>query len=101
MLSFRTPFIQISLWPLGSKGETYNGVLLEKIADKSKPDGEDITNLYQNNGYLFSTVNAVEVKTVNDTIDLEIRVNEGPLAYFNKITVVGNDKTNDRVIYRS
>ncbi|MGO4817501.1 outer membrane protein assembly factor BamA [Flavobacterium sp. W22_SRS_FP1] len=83
------------------KGETYNGVLLEKrIADKSKPDGEDITNLYQNSGYLFSTVNAVEVKTVNDTIDFEIRVNEGPLAYFNKITVVGNDKTNDRVIYR-
>ncbi|WPR72743.1 POTRA domain-containing protein [Flavobacterium sp. NG2] len=83
------------------KGETYNGVLLEKrIADKSKPDGEDITNLYQNNGYLFSSINAVEVKTANDTIDFEIRVTEGPLAYFNKITVVGNDKTNDRVIYR-
>lgn len=83
------------------KGETYNGVLLEKrIADKSKPDGEDITNLYQNNGYLFSNINAVEVKTANDTIDFEIRVTEGPLAYFNHITVVGNDKTNDRVIYR-
>jgi len=83
------------------KGETYNGVLLEKrIADKSKPDGEDITNLYQNSGYLFSNINAVEVKTVNDTIDFEIRVTEGPLAYFNKITVTGNDKTNDRVIYR-
>lgn len=83
------------------KGETYNGVLLEKrIADKSKPDGEDITNLYQNNGYLFSTINAVEVKTANDTIDFEIRITEGPLAYFNKITVVGNDKTNDHVIYR-
>jgi outer membrane protein insertion porin family len=49
----------------------------------------------------YSYVNAVEVKTVNDTIDFEIRVNEGPLAYFNKITVVGNDKTNDRVIYRN
>ena len=83
------------------KGDTYNGVLLEKrIADKSKPDGEDITNLYQNNGYLFSNINAVEVKTVNDTINFEIRVTEGPLAYFNNITVVGNDKTNDRVIYR-
>ena len=83
------------------KGETYNGVLLEKrIADKSKPDSEDITNLYQNNGYLFSTINAVEVKTANDTIDFEIRVNEGPIAYFNKITVTGNDKTNDHVIYR-
>ncbi|PWA06784.1 outer membrane protein assembly factor BamA [Flavobacterium psychrotolerans] len=83
------------------KGDVYNGVLLEKrIADKSKPDGEDITNLYQNNGYLFSNINAVEVKTANDTIDFEIRVTEGPLAYFNKITVVGNDKTNDKVIYR-
>lgn len=83
------------------KGETYNGVLLQKrIADASKPDGEDIDNLYKNNGYLFSNINAVEVKTVNDTIDFEIRINEGPLAYFNKITVTGNDKTNDRVIYR-
>jgi outer membrane protein insertion porin family len=83
------------------KGDVYNGVLLEKrIADKSKPDGEDITNLYQNSGYLFSNINAVEVKTANDTIDFEIRVTEGPIAYFNKITVVGNDKTNDEVIYR-
>ncbi|MBP6558444.1 MAG: outer membrane protein assembly factor BamA, partial [Flavobacterium sp.] len=83
------------------KGDTYNGVLLEKrIADKSKPDSDDITNLYQNNGYLFSNINAVEVKTANDTIDFEIRVLEGPIAYFNNITVVGNDKTNDRVIYR-
>jgi len=83
------------------KGEIYNGGLLEKrIADKSKPDGDDITNLYQNNGYLFSNINSVEVKTANDTIDFEIRITEGPIAYFNKITVTGNDKTNDRVIYR-
>ena len=84
-----------------NKGDTYNGVLLEKrIADKSKPDGDDVTNLYQNNGYLFSNINAVETRTVNDTIDFEVRIMEGPLAYFNKITVVGNDKTNDEVIYR-
>ena len=83
------------------KGEIYNGGLLEKrIADKSKPDGDDITNLYQNNGYLFSNINSVEVKTANDTIDFEIRITEGPIAYFNKITVTGNDKTNDRVVYR-
>lgn len=84
-----------------NKGEVYNGVLLEKrIADKTKPDGEDLTNLYQNNGYLFSSINPVEVKTANDSIDFEIRVTEGPVAYFNKISVVGNDKTHDRVIYR-
>ena len=83
------------------KGDVYNGVMLEKrIADKTKPDGEDITNLYQNNGYLFSQINAVETRTANDTIDFEIRIMEGPMVYFNKISVVGNDKTNDRVIYR-
>lgn len=83
------------------KGDVYNGVLLQKrIADQTKPDGQDLTNLYQNNGYLFSNINAVEVSTVNDTIDFEIRIIEGPIAYFNKITVVGNDKTNDHVIYR-
>ncbi len=83
------------------KGDTYNGVLLKKrIADDTKPDGNDITNLYQNNGYLFSNINAVEVSAENDTINFEIRITEGKLASFNKITVVGNDKTNDHVIFR-
>lgn len=83
------------------KGDVYNGTILqERIADPTKPDGEDLTNLYQNNGYLFSNINPVEIRTVNDTIDFEIRITEGPVAYFNKITVVGNDKTNDHVIYR-
>ncbi len=83
------------------KGDTYNGVLLKKrIADNSKPDGNDITNLYQNSGYLFSNINAVEVSAVNDTINFEIRITEGKLASFNKIIVEGNTKTNDHVIYR-
>jgi outer membrane protein insertion porin family len=83
------------------RGEIYNGVMLEKrIADKTSPDAEDVTNLYQNNGYLWSNINPVEVKTENDTIDFEIRITEGPIAYFNNITVKGNDKTNDKVIYR-
>ena len=83
------------------KGDTYNGVLLKKrIADNTKPDGEDLTNLYQNNGYLFSSINPVEVAVENDTINFEIRIIEGKPAYFNKITVVGNTRTNDHVIYR-
>ena len=83
------------------KGDTYNGVLLKKrIADTSKPDGNDITNLYQNSGYLFSNINAVEVSAVNDTINFEIRITEGKQASFNKIYVEGNTKTNDHVIYR-
>ncbi len=83
------------------KGDVYNGVLLKKrIADTSKPDGNDITNLYQNNGYLFSNINAVEVSAVEDTINFEIRITEGKLANFNKIVIEGNTKTNDHVIYR-
>lgn len=83
------------------KGDTYNGVLLDKkIEDKTDPDANDIANTYQNNGYLFSRVNPVEVNIKNDTIDFEIRIHEGKIAYFNNITVTGNDRTNDHVIYR-
>ncbi|MFH6768551.1 POTRA domain-containing protein [Gaetbulibacter aquiaggeris] len=84
-----------------NKGDTYNGVLLQKrIADNSKPDADDITNYYQNFGYLFSNINPVEVGAENNVIDMEIRIVEGKPAYFNNVTVVGNDKTNDHVIYR-
>ncbi len=83
------------------KGDVYNGVLLDKqIADTSNPDADDITNLYQNNGYMFSNVVPVEVGVRNDTIDFEIRISEGKLTHFKNITVTGNDKTNDHVVYR-
>jgi len=83
------------------EGDTYNGVMLQKrIQDNTKPDGDDIANLYQNNGYLFSSINPVEVSAEDNVIDLEIRISEGKPAYFNNVSVVGNDKTNDHVIYR-
>ena len=82
------------------KGEPYDGVLLKKRIADEKPDANDLTNLYQNNGYLFSNINAVEISAENETINFEIRVTEGKLASFNKISVVGNTKTNDHVIYR-
>ena len=83
------------------KGDTYNGVQLKKrIADNTKPDAEDLTNLYQNNGYLFSSINPVEVSAQRDTIDFEIRIIEGKETFINHVDVFGNDKTNDHVIYR-
>ena len=40
-------------WKSIKKGDVYNGVLLEKrIEDKSDPEAADLTNIYQNNGYL-------------------------------------------------
>ncbi len=84
------------------KGDVYNGVLLDKrIADNTKPDADDITNLYQNNGYFFSRINPVEVNVKNDTIDFELRIIEGKLTRFDHITVIGNDKTNDHVVHRN
>ncbi|WP_179344249.1 outer membrane protein assembly factor BamA [Winogradskyella ursingii] len=87
---------------LGIKeGDTYNGVeLRERIADPKDPDAADLTNLYQNTGYMFSTINPVEVSAAGNVIDMEIRISEGKPAYFNSVTVVGNDVTNDHVIYR-
>ena len=83
------------------KGDTYNGVELEKrIADTSDPDAFDLTNLYQNNGYLFSTITPVEISANGNVIDMEIRVIEGKPAYFNNVSVKGNDATNDYVVYR-
>ena len=83
------------------KGDTYNGVELEKrIADTSDPDAFDLTNLYQNNGYLFSTITPVEISADGNVIDMEIRVTEGKPAYFNNVSVKGNVATNDHVVYR-
>lgn len=83
------------------KGETYNGTLLqERIADDSDPDAADLTNLYQNNGYLAVQINPVEVAVRNDTIDFEIRIIERNEFFFDHVTVIGNTKTNDHVIYR-
>ena len=84
-----------------SKGDIYNGKLLkERISGDGSPDSQDITTLYQNNGYLFSSVNAVETKVKNDSITLEVRIREDEQATIRKVTVVGNDKTNDHVLFR-
>jgi outer membrane protein insertion porin family len=87
---------------LGIKeGDTYNGVeLRDRIANPTNPDALDLTNAYQNSGYMFSTINPVEISAEGNVIDMEIRISEGKPAYFNNVTVIGNDVTNDHVIYR-
>jgi outer membrane protein insertion porin family len=83
------------------KGDTYNGkVLKERVTGDGSPDSQDISTLYQNNGYLFSRVLPVETKINNDSIDIEIRIFEDQPTKIKKVTVNGNDKTNDHVVYR-
>ncbi len=83
------------------KGDVYNGkVLKERISGDGTPDSQDIQSWYHNNGYLFSSINAVETKVENDSITVEVRIREDEPAKIRRVTVAGNDKTNDHVIYR-
>ena len=83
------------------KGDTYNGKLLkERSTGDGSPDSEDIATLYQDNGYLFSRVMPVETRISNDSINIEIRIYEDEPTKINKVTINGNDKTNDHVVYR-
>jgi len=83
------------------KGDTYNGkVLKERVTGDGSPDSEDISTVYQNNGYLFSRVLPVETRVNNDSIDVEIRIYEDQQTKIKKVTVNGNDRTNDHVVYR-
>ncbi len=84
-----------------NKGDIYNLELLNKRLGKQlSMEGGDITSLYQDDGYLFFRLDAVETAVYNDTIDFEIRMGEGPQATYGKISVTGNDKTKDYVILR-
>lgn len=80
-------------------GDTYDqGKLEQKLY--MNPNGFDVSSLYLDDGYLFFQVHEQERNVHNDTIDFDIMMYEGKQAIINKITIKGNDKTNDHVIYR-
>lgn len=81
------------------KGDPYDAVGIQKKASGSEKD-DDIATLYLDNGYLFSSVTPIEKYVKNDTIDLEIRIQEGEQATWNKVTFSGNTETHDHVIAR-
>ena len=80
-------------------GEIYNQELLETRLQFSQ-DGRDVSTLYMDNGYLFFSVDPVEVSVDNDSIDLEIRIYEGPQATIENVTIAGNDRTHEHVVRR-
>jgi outer membrane protein insertion porin family len=51
-------------------------------------------------GYLFFRIEPVETAVYNDTIDFEIRIQEGPQATIKNVTISGNEKTKEHVIRR-
>lgn len=81
------------------KGEVYNQELLESRLSFSQ-DGRDVSTLYMDNGYLFFRADPIETAIEGDSIDLELRIFEGPQATIDKVTIAGNDRTHEHVIRR-
>ena len=82
-----------------SKGDVYNKTLLDKRLNGGE-DGRDIASLYMNKGYLFFQIIPVETGVSGNFINYQFRLYEGKEARYGEITVVGNTKTNDQVIFR-
>ena len=82
-----------------NKGDIYDSQLLNERVSFDQ-NGNDVASVYLNNGYLFSQVIPVEKSVSNDTIDIEIRIQEGRQATIRKVSISGNERTNDHVIYR-
>ena len=79
------------------KGDVYN---MKNINARLKSDDDAVSNLYYNEGYVFNSVEPTEVDIDGDSIDLEIRITEGPLASINKIKIYGNTRVYEEVIRR-
>lgn len=80
-----------------NKGDVYNQTLLNK---RLREDDDAIGNLYYNNGYVFYNLDPVEINVVGDSIDLEMRIQEGQQATFNHVRISGNDRVYENVIRR-
>lgn len=81
------------------KGEVYNEKLLDSRL-RFSIDGRDVSSIYLDDGYLFFTVDPTEVSVLNDTINLEMRIFEGPQATIDKVIIKGNTRTHEHVIRR-
>ncbi len=81
------------------KGEVFSEEKLEKKL-RGSANGDDVSSIYLNDGYLTFNVDPVQTKIYGDTVDVEMRIYEGPKYTINKVSVVGNTITNDRVVLR-
>lgn len=79
------------------KGDVFNQTQLD---ERLQTDEDAVSSLYLDNGYLFFSVDPVEVNIEDDSIDFEMRIYEGEQATINKIIITGNTKTNEHVIRR-
>ena len=81
------------------KGDIYNMDIIDKKLSYN-PNGTDINGLYMDYGYLAFSCKPFETEIVGDSIDVEMRIQEGKQFDINKIIVKVNDRTSDHVIRR-
>ena len=79
------------------KGDVYNQKHLKK---RLSEDEDAVGNYYWNNGYLFYNLDPVEVNIVGDSIDLEMRIQEGTQAHISHVRIYGNDRIYEEVVRR-
>ncbi len=79
------------------RGDVYD---TKKMNKRLFEDDDAVHNLYMDHGYLFSRITPVEAKVEGDTIDIEMRIEEGTQATINEVVITGNDKTKEHVIRR-
>lgn len=82
------------------KGDVYDKEKLDKRLNYDPQKGDDVSSLYQDNGYLFFNIDPVEINVTGDSIDLEMRIFEGPQVTVNSVGIKGNDRTSDHVVMR-
>ena len=80
-----------------SKGDVYNQKLMN---DRITNDEDAIGNDYYNHGYVFYSLNPVEVNIDGDSIDLEMRIYEGPQASISHVRINGNDRLYENIVRR-
>ena len=79
------------------KGDVYNQKQMKK---RLSEDDDAVGNYYWNNGYLFYNLDPVEVNIVGDSIDLEMRIQEGTQAHISHVRIYGNDRIYEEVVRR-
>ena len=82
-------------------GDVYSEERLNSKLSGPTRNSDDISAIYQNDGYLTFSVQPVIKRIYQDTIDLEIQMFEGKQYTINNVILKGNDVTNDRVVLRS
>jgi outer membrane protein insertion porin family len=88
----------MSLYPFGSDG----GAGQPFNSSEWNSATENVSTLYSNSGYIYAQVNPEETRRTGPAgeplIDLKWTIREGQPATINKINIVGNDVTHERVI---